>query len=200
MTKVVLPIHGGDHCPGGPDPIPCLGGTFPWVILRESISIEHSGDGVPVAVGFSYFTKNYDPNNIFDATDINPIGFQLTVNEEGIYLIDSVCDFTDGFGSGSGTATFDLNPDDCYDPMGFDLEDQTWFMQQDWGTGSSMIRISGIISLAGGTDGASSVTFNPTVNQDTGTTKFFGVTYMKLVQLQSHGPFASWTTDTSAYV
>lgn len=25
MTKVVVPIHGRDHCPGGPDPIPCLG-------------------------------------------------------------------------------------------------------------------------------------------------------------------------------
>lgn len=23
--RVVLPIHGLDHCPGGPDPIPCLG-------------------------------------------------------------------------------------------------------------------------------------------------------------------------------
>lgn len=23
--RVVLPIHGQDHCPGGPDPIPCLG-------------------------------------------------------------------------------------------------------------------------------------------------------------------------------
>jgi hypothetical protein len=29
--KFVIPIHGQDHCPGGPDPIPCLSNVFPYV-------------------------------------------------------------------------------------------------------------------------------------------------------------------------
>jgi hypothetical protein len=33
MGKTVLPIHGEDHCPGGPDPLPCLG-PMPWVRRR----------------------------------------------------------------------------------------------------------------------------------------------------------------------
>lgn len=28
MSKEVVPIHGPDHCPGGPDPIPCLEASF----------------------------------------------------------------------------------------------------------------------------------------------------------------------------
>ena len=31
--RVVLPIHGSDHCPGGPDPIPCLAAT-PYAYIR----------------------------------------------------------------------------------------------------------------------------------------------------------------------
>lgn len=31
MTKLVLPIHGDQHCPGGPDPLPCLASGGPWI-------------------------------------------------------------------------------------------------------------------------------------------------------------------------
>lgn len=30
MEKQVLPIHGDQHCPGGPDPIPCLTNSVPF--------------------------------------------------------------------------------------------------------------------------------------------------------------------------
>ncbi|MDQ3671685.1 MAG: hypothetical protein M3364_04500 [Actinomycetota bacterium] len=47
MTKTVLPIHGADHCPGGPDPIPCLGGGayFRAYLMR------YIGSPQPTAIG-----------------------------------------------------------------------------------------------------------------------------------------------------
>ena len=38
--KFVVPIHGSDHCPGGPDPIPCLGGAIvEWGNVAEIVTL-----------------------------------------------------------------------------------------------------------------------------------------------------------------
>lgn len=34
--RVILPIHGQDHCPGGPDPIPCLV-NVPWIAVYDNV-------------------------------------------------------------------------------------------------------------------------------------------------------------------
>jgi len=34
-TRVVLPIHGGDHCPGGPDEMPCI--QIPACLMTDYI-------------------------------------------------------------------------------------------------------------------------------------------------------------------
>lgn len=188
MSKDVLPIHGPDHCPGGPDPIPCL--TQPWVILRGA-EVESDGSGINVPVRYQYAAKNYDPGNIFNI-DQQIDGFRLQVTEEGIYLIDGVF-LWESVATGTGTATFSLNPSDCYDEW-LDTEDITWSLQVVWGVAANFMRISGIISLAGGVDGGSTVTFNPVANQTTGTTKFGGSIYLKCVRLMSHGPESQWET------
>jgi len=43
MSKVVLPIHGPDHCPGGPDPIPCL--RIPYFRMWQ-YAVQTTLDGV----------------------------------------------------------------------------------------------------------------------------------------------------------
>lgn len=35
MSGQVVPIHGRDHCPGGPDPIPCLDTNRPWARIAR---------------------------------------------------------------------------------------------------------------------------------------------------------------------
>lgn len=191
--------HAWTHRPkaqGGTDPIEVAVEPLPWVILRDALSLEHDGSEGNKNFGYSVGSKNYDPDNILSVSwnaGLAIPGLQLTVNEEGIYLIDATFNW-DGVATGTGDMTFSLNPSDCYDPIGLDLEDATWVRQKVWDVGATYTRISGIISLAGGADGTSSVTFTPYFNQTTGTTKFGGSEYLKVIRLQSHGPYGEWET------
>ena len=80
MTKVVVPNHGPDHCPGGPDPIPCLtGGTVPWIWLQAG------GQTLPGDGGFDPFLFDglvWDPALV----SLNPA--DVTDGSDGIFDIE----------------------------------------------------------------------------------------------------------------
>jgi hypothetical protein len=73
--RVVLPIHGPDHCPGGPDPIPCLTSSLPVfrAVIQGTEDSEAnrthypSGDGGD-NVYFDAWDPTYD-TSIFDISD-----------------------------------------------------------------------------------------------------------------------------------
>lgn len=111
--RIVLPIHGEDHCPGGPDPIPCL--VKPWALLYGGFATCPTGTTFPVP--WATAIKHNDPDDAFFSWRIDDVGdpgndrFVLTLEREGIYDIDAVISFDDtGTAPFGGYAAFDLHP------------------------------------------------------------------------------------------
>jgi hypothetical protein len=107
-VKEVVPIHGGDHCPGGPDPIPCLTATVPffrayrWGVASQTINNT-----------FDAYVR-WDRYQTSDAAKIDIAGWQagtpdffneITLSARGLYTIS--CLF-DGSFSGATTGNFGI--------------------------------------------------------------------------------------------
>jgi hypothetical protein len=75
----LVPIHGRDHCPGGPDPIPCLGrNPIEWVYYE---STTNWGSGGLTTLSFTLESGNYDAvTPTFDISSGNP-----QINKDGHY-------------------------------------------------------------------------------------------------------------------
>lgn len=156
--------------------------------MRDA-SVEHTGSGGAVNVGFLTATKNRDPDNFYFTWVEESWGFVLTLEQEGIYLIDSVLTF-ESWSTGTGRALYALDPSNTYDPFGFSAEQDAWAFEQEWGTGSPWLRIQGIMSANNGCH------FQCRADQTTGTTKFAGA-YLKAVYLSPHGSTDGWITDSA---
>ena len=86
--KFVVPIHGSDHCPGGPDPIPCLTSNLPWArisfpfaaaaqsIANNSITNVEMVDDYNMAAGEG-------GENYFDRTT----NFNVRIKQAGWYSV-----------------------------------------------------------------------------------------------------------------
>jgi hypothetical protein len=85
--RLVLPIHGGDHCPGGPDPIPCLSSEIPWARRSKGFDASNQtiGTGTLTAVTFNHdynmgASESGEP--YFDA-----VSDSIEILQDGLYLI-----------------------------------------------------------------------------------------------------------------
>lgn len=93
--KAPLLIHGADHCPGGKDPIPCLGPS-PWVALHNGATTVASGTWKPVPLGsLAYDPDLVTPGDIFSwaSTDVGDTGnprWELTTHRTGWYSFELV--------------------------------------------------------------------------------------------------------------
>lgn len=59
MSKQVLPIHGDQHCPGGPDPIPCLGVQI-FRAQKYSLANEVTVTGTSAPIDFDWWENAND--------------------------------------------------------------------------------------------------------------------------------------------
>lgn len=129
--RLVLPIHGADHCPGGPDPIPCLvaGNATPWILLVAG-GQTLPGDGAfdpllfdqlrwdPTLVALNPADVTDGSDDIFEidvltfgATDYFQPTLRLQPEHEGWYEFELGVDVGDtGDGVASGFWEADLAP------------------------------------------------------------------------------------------
>lgn len=99
--KTVLPIHGADHCPGGPDPLPCLASAAgavptPWATARN-VTLSTS-----VASGTAW-TNIALPDIVVAGSQaaLTAVTDGIQIDENGIYLIVLTCGWQSGGGAGS---------------------------------------------------------------------------------------------------
>lgn len=82
---MVLPIHGSDHCPGGPDPIPCLGAPISAVAHAYSRS---QACNSTLTLEFDDFFRN---DSSFGYTQVTSSRAKyITISTEGFYKYQAV--------------------------------------------------------------------------------------------------------------
>jgi hypothetical protein len=109
MGKTVLPIHGEDHCPGGPDPIPCLGGPVHWAKVYNSNPIARAAGAGQTLVA-SYNNGFIDADSDVLTLDANNIP---QIHAPGIYVVKADVSF--GFGGVSTGLAFQVMARMYYD-------------------------------------------------------------------------------------
>jgi hypothetical protein len=88
MSKDVVPIHGEDHCPGGPDEIPCLANDA-WIALYDRFIIgQQIGDSEPYDVPLK-FPAAVISDNGDDYFGISTVvanqHYRAIIKEDGVY-------------------------------------------------------------------------------------------------------------------
>jgi hypothetical protein len=203
--------HGWTHAPkedGGTDPIPLPPLTasveFPWVNLLDGAW--DLATGIWKQVPFESYAKGYDAaNTYFTLTKDATVGYlgswKITVNQEGIYLVDCVV----GFGQvGTGAPTYsepqggkvviDLQPSlnsHVENVMTGGVSEKFSFRATGWWIDLidfEALRVHTIASIRAGTS------FAPRAKQATGVTRDMGGRYFKIVYLEGHSPTGEWTT------
>lgn len=84
-VKQVLPIHGPDHGPGGPDPIPTVSAGLKWAhVLASAVSITpSSGD-----YQFTFTNLYASDSDTFELADVTASrAAYLQVNTPGVYTV-----------------------------------------------------------------------------------------------------------------
>lgn len=91
--------HGRDHCPGGEDPIPCLPGNRPWIVLENLGQTLASGSFSASLLTDAYWdprlvtTPSSGNDPIFDLNLQSSGGFdywELTTRVEGWFTLELV--------------------------------------------------------------------------------------------------------------
>lgn len=115
----MLPIHGPDHAPGGPDPIDFPASAAPAAVMLEGMNSRLTGSKLYMTFGLFY--RNAAAAGVFGYSDVTASKAKfLTIAEDGIYFAQGNMlwnsDFTLGdtprivFSTNQGGADGDLVP------------------------------------------------------------------------------------------
>ena len=81
--KFVIPIHGGDHCPGGPDPIPCLGNPIAFrATFSGSLSVGNLSETIIL-----FNTWENEDSSIFGETLFSGSLQKVSLRRAGVYAV-----------------------------------------------------------------------------------------------------------------
>ena len=141
--KDVVPIHGSDHCPGGPDPIPCLEtGDFPYAVMEFNNGVTIPDDSKTQLDG-DIVGEDWSDGYINDAglaMTPQPFDFDfhnglITFRSSGLYHAQFSVNWSDTFPAGpSYLATilsyFGNAP--LFAPAGDWMSTDVMFNNQDW--------------------------------------------------------------------
>lgn len=94
----LVPIHGRDHCPGGPDPIPCLSSSYPYIyrINETGQTIEAES---PEQVVFSTGTTQNEGTDYFAVSGVDPD--VVIVTGPGRFSLKAQVKWVDAFAGGT---------------------------------------------------------------------------------------------------
>ena len=84
--RVILPIHGADHCPGGPDPIPCLTDEIKYIVCKDIATgqtFATGGSDILWQVNVNAYPECFTPLN----TEFSPDYNQIRILEDGLYTV-----------------------------------------------------------------------------------------------------------------
>jgi hypothetical protein len=202
VSKAVVPIHGSDHCPGGPDPIPCLTSAIrPWAQLMDGYGGTNAwASATWTPVDFDYAAK-YDPDDYYFSwvtTDSGTTGnsrFVLTLEQTGLYHIDCVLGIDITGSAADGLVVLDCQPDQSshieFNLTGGSSEDLSLMESKMWSalTFNSLVRVQAVWSNRSGT------ALQVRARQQTGIARTMGGRYLKAVWIGEHGATTDWTTQ-----